>query len=124
MDAFSAIAEPRRRELIDAVARGGSNCDVTRLVTELGWAQPTVSKHLGVLRRVGLVQVVKKGKRRVYSLNGQKLRGVYEWAKGYERFWQHQLIRVKERAEGTMKLGPNVAPPGARGNKESSAIKE
>lgn len=99
MDAFAAIGEPRRRELIGAVARGGSDCDVTWLVRNLGWPQPQVSKHLGVLRRVGLVQVVKQGKRRMYSLNGRQLRTVYEWAKTYERFWDHQLARIKERAE-------------------------
>lgn len=99
MDAFAAIGEPRRRELIGAVARSGGACDVTWLVGNLGWPQPQVSKHLGVLRRVGLVQVVKQGKRRVYSLDGPQLRTVYEWAKTYERFWDHQLARIKERAE-------------------------
>ncbi len=107
-DAFTAIAEPRRRDLLGALSRGeswgrqqggGGERDVSWLVKELGWPQPQVSKHLGVLRKVGLVRVVRKGKRRMYSLNGQELRTVYEWVKAYERFWEHQLLRIKDRAE-------------------------
>lgn len=104
-DAFTAIAEPRRRELLGALAirasgaAGGGERDVSWLVEKLGWPQPQVSKHLGVLRKVGLVNVVRKGKRRMYSLNGQNLRPVYDWVKTYERFWEQQLLRIKERAE-------------------------
>jgi DNA-binding transcriptional ArsR family regulator len=98
-DAFTAIAEARRRELLSVVANGDGQYDVTRLVEQLGWPQPQVSKHLGVLRKVGLVNVVRKGKRRMYSLNGSKLRPVYDWVKTYQRFWEHQLQRIKERAE-------------------------
>ena len=104
-DAFSAIAEPRRRELLAALARGNDSStpaperDVTWLVETLGWPQPVVSKHLGVLREVGLVSVVRKGRRRMYTLNGEELRTVYDWIKAYEHFWDHQLKRIKERAE-------------------------
>jgi DNA-binding transcriptional ArsR family regulator len=98
-DAFAAIAEPRRREIIGKLAAGEGERDVTWLVDQLGWPQPQVSKHLGVLRKVGLVDVVQRGKRRVYSLNGEKLKPVYEWVKNYERFWDHQLSRIQERAE-------------------------
>ncbi len=98
-DAFTAIAESRRRELLGALANTGGERDVTWLVEELGWPQPQVSKHLGVLREVGLVSVVRKGRRRMYSLNGQNLRPVYDWVKTYERFWEHQLLRIKDRAE-------------------------
>ena len=73
---------------------------MTWLVEELGWPQPQVSKHLGVLREVGLVSVVRKGRRRMYSVNGEELKPVYEWAKEFERFWENQLRRIKERAEG------------------------
>jgi DNA-binding transcriptional ArsR family regulator len=97
-DAFTAIAEPQRREILGFLARGGER-DVTWLVDKLGWPQPQVSKHLGVLRKVGLVLVVPRGKRRMYSLNGQGLKPVYDWVKTYERFWEHQLDRIKERAE-------------------------
>jgi DNA-binding transcriptional ArsR family regulator len=98
-DAFTAIAEPRRREILGLLAERGGERDVSGLVHELGWPQPQVSKHLGVLRKVGLVSVAKRGKRRVYSLNGQGLRAVYVWVKSYERFWDHQLQRIKSRAE-------------------------
>jgi DNA-binding transcriptional ArsR family regulator len=104
-DAFTAVAEARRRDILDILARGGrggpgqDEQDVTWLVEQLGWPQPQVSKHLGVLREVGLVSVVRKGRRRVYSLNADKLRHVYDWVKTYERFWEHQLQRVKDRAE-------------------------
>src|SRR5882672_2998340 len=82
-DAFTAIAELRRREVLGAVAKGDGACDVSWLVEELGWPQPQVSKHLGVLRRVGLVSVERKGRRRMYTLNGEKLRTVYDWIKTY-----------------------------------------
>ncbi|MBX3356814.1 MAG: helix-turn-helix transcriptional regulator [Phycisphaeraceae bacterium] len=98
-DAFAAIAEPRRREILGALAGGGGDRDVSWLVEALGWPQPQVSKHLGVLREVGLVSVVRKGRRRVYSVNGEELRPVHDWVKTFERFWEHQLHRVKELAE-------------------------
>jgi DNA-binding transcriptional ArsR family regulator len=98
-DAFNAIAEPRRREILGALANSGAERDVSWLVERLGWPQPQVSKHLGVLRKVGLVNVARRGKRRVYSLNGQGLRPVYDWVKTYERFWESQLERIKDRAE-------------------------
>jgi len=94
LDAFTAIAEPRRREIIGTLAKGNGACDVSWLVERLDW--PQVSKHLGVLRKVG---VVRTGKRRMYNLNSQELRTVYDWVKTYERFWEHQLQRIKERAE-------------------------
>jgi DNA-binding transcriptional ArsR family regulator len=99
LDAFTAIAEPRRREIIGTLARSNGECDVSWLVARLDWPQPQVSKHLGVLRKVGLVTVVRSGKRRLYSLNGRELRTVYDWVKAYERFWEHQLQRIKDRAE-------------------------
>jgi DNA-binding transcriptional ArsR family regulator len=98
-DAFSAIAEARRREILGTMAKSDRERDVTWLVDKLGWPQPQVSKHLGVLRKVGLVSVVRKGKRRMYSLNAEELRPVYDWVKTYERFWDRQLQRIKERAE-------------------------
>ncbi|HMN97556.1 MAG TPA: metalloregulator ArsR/SmtB family transcription factor [Phycisphaerales bacterium] len=104
-DAFAAIAEPRRRELLGALARGDGERDVSWLVADLGWPQPQVSKHLAVLRQVGLVTVARSGKRRMYSLNGLKLREVHDWVKTYERFWDHQLRRIKERAERVERRG-------------------
>lgn len=103
-DPFFAIAEPRRREILGALATGesgggGGERDVSWLVETLGWPQPQVSKHLSVLLDVGLVSVVRKGRRRMYSLNGEQLRTVYDWIKTYEQFWDHKLQRIKARAE-------------------------
>ena len=97
-DAFNAIAEPRRRQIID-VLRGGRVHAVGDLVKRLRIPQPTVSKHLGVLRRVGIVSVSRHGRRRMYRLNAEELKPVHDWVKNYESFWTHQLDRIKERAE-------------------------
>lgn len=72
---------------------------VNDLVNSLGWPQPQVSKHLGVLKRVGLVSERRAGRQRVYRLNGERLKPIHEWVKTFERFWQHQLERIKARAE-------------------------
>jgi DNA-binding transcriptional ArsR family regulator len=69
------------------------------LVAALGLPQPAVSKHLGVLRKVGVVAVLKQGKQRVYQLEAEKLKTVHDWVKGFEKHWNHQLDRIKERAE-------------------------
>ena len=97
-DAFNAIAEPRRREIID-VLRGSRAHAVGELVKRLRIPQPAVSKHLGVLRRVGIVSVSRQGRRRMYRLNAEELKPVHDWVKTYEGFWTHQLDRIKERAE-------------------------
>jgi DNA-binding transcriptional ArsR family regulator len=107
LDAFGAIAEPRRREILGTLAKSEGERDVSWLVDELGWPQPQVSKHLGVLRKVGLVSVVRKGKRRMYSVNGDELRPIYDWVKNYERFWDHQLQRIKHRAEARERESKN-----------------
>ncbi|GMV25528.1 MAG: putative transcriptional regulator, ArsR family protein [Phycisphaerae bacterium] len=99
LDTFAAIAEPKRRQVLDVMAVGGGELAVNALVQSLGWPQPQVSKHLAVLREVGLVSVRRKGRERMYRVNGDQLKPVYEWAKSYERFWQHQLERIKGRAE-------------------------
>ena len=101
-DVFNAIAEPRRREIIDVLARGREHA-VGELVAELQIAQPAVSKHLAVLRKVGIVSVSKRGQLRVYRLNSAGLKPVYEWAKSFEKLWNHQLDRIKERAEQRMR---------------------
>jgi DNA-binding transcriptional ArsR family regulator len=97
-DVFNAIAEPRRREILDLLA-GGRAWPVGKVVQSLGIPQPAVSKHLGVLRKVGLVSVQKQGKLRLYAINAEQLRPVHDWVKTYERYWTHQLGRIKERAE-------------------------
>ncbi|MGH2373394.1 MAG: ArsR/SmtB family transcription factor [bacterium] len=97
-DVFNAIAEPRRREIIDALG-GGRAHSVGELVKRFRVPQPAVSKHLGVLRKVGIVSVTRHGRRRLYRLNAEELKPVHDWVKTYERFWTHQLARIKERAE-------------------------
>ncbi len=97
-DVFNAIAEPRRREIINALA-GGTAVGVGDLVEMLRIPQPAVSKHLGVLRKVGIVSVAKHGQHRMYRLNAKELKPVHDWVKTHEPFWSHQLGRIKERAE-------------------------
>jgi DNA-binding transcriptional ArsR family regulator len=100
-DAFNAVAEPRRREILNYLARGER--PVGDIVLTLRLEQPSVSKHLRVLRDVGLVRVRREGRRMLYRTNAEAIRPVYDWTKTFERFWSHQLNRVKERAEGTTK---------------------
>jgi DNA-binding transcriptional ArsR family regulator len=101
-DVFNAIAEPRRREIVDLLALGAER-DVSELVLKLGLPQPAVSKHLGVLRKVGLVAVHKAGQRRVYRLNPQELKPVHDWIQTFERLWTDHLAGIKEAAERTAK---------------------
>jgi DNA-binding transcriptional ArsR family regulator len=96
-DVFNAIAEPRRRRIIDLLA-GGEHA-VGDLVHSLRLPQPAVSKHLGVLRSVRLVSVSRRGRRRLYRLNARELKPIHDWVKMYERYWSHQISRIKERAE-------------------------
>lgn len=99
LDPFNALGEPRRRTLLETLALGTGQHDVTSLVNRLAWPQPQISKHLGVLRTAGLVTAEKRGRRRVYSVNPQSLRTVFEWVGSFERLWTHQLDRIKQRAE-------------------------
>ena len=101
-DPFNAIAEPRRRRIIEVLARSPEQA-VNELITRLQMPQPAVSKHLGVLRKVGLVSVSKRGQQRLYRLNGEGLKTVHDWVKNFERLWAHQLGRIKERAEARAK---------------------
>ena len=88
-DAFNAVAEPRRREILDALTAGERS--VGELVDRLGVTQPVVSKHLRVLREVGLVRVRDEGRQRFYSLDPVPLRQVYDWVKDYERLWSERF---------------------------------
>ena len=96
-DAFNAVAEPRRRQILDILAKGER--PVNDLVSTLGLAQPQVSKHLRVLREVGLVTVRGSGQQRLYQLNAERLKTIHDWVRTFEPFWDHQLDRIKERAE-------------------------
>ena len=100
-DAFNAVAEPRRREILNYLAL--AERPVGDIVTSLGLPQPSVSKHLRVLHDVGLVRVRRHGRHMFYRTNADAIRPLHEWTKTFERFWAHQLIRVKERAESKSK---------------------
>jgi DNA-binding transcriptional ArsR family regulator len=97
-DVFNAIAEPRRRQIIELLARRGALA-VGALVVTLGLPQPAVSKHLGVLRKVGIVTVTKQGQQRLYRLEARELKPVHDWVKTFESIWSHQMDRIKMRAE-------------------------
>ncbi len=103
-DAFNAVAEPRRREILTYLA--GSERPVAEIVVALGLEQPSVSKHLRVLRDVGLVRMRCQGRQKLYRTNAEAIRPLHQWAATFERYWQHQLNRVKELAEaaGSQKL--------------------
>jgi DNA-binding transcriptional ArsR family regulator len=96
-DAFNAVAEPRRREILDYLAV--EERPVGDIVVALKLEQPSVSKHLRVLRDVGLVRVRRHGRHMLYRTNGDAIRPLHEWTKTFERLWAHQLMRIKERAE-------------------------
>jgi DNA-binding transcriptional ArsR family regulator len=93
-DAFNAVAEPRRREILDLLV--GGERGVNDLVELLGLAQPQVSKHLRVLREVGAVDVREDGRRRLYRLNGDALRPIHDWVKEYERTWSARFAAIDE----------------------------
>jgi DNA-binding transcriptional ArsR family regulator len=103
-DAFNAVAEPCRREILNYLVL--QERPVGDIVTTLGLEQPSVSKHLRVLRDVGLVHVRRDGRQKFYRTNAEAIRPVHEWAGTFERFWQQQLINVKKRAEEKVKEKP------------------
>ena len=104
-DAFNAIAEPRRREILTYLAV--RERQVGEIVVALGLDQPSVSKHLGVLRSVDLVRVRRNGRHRLYRTNAEAIRPLHEWTSTFERYWQHTLVRVKQRAEARMRDNPD-----------------
>jgi DNA-binding transcriptional ArsR family regulator len=103
-DAFNAIAEPRRREILSYLV--GAERPVAEIVAALGLEQPSVSKHLRVLREVGLVRMRCQGRQKLYRTNPAAIRPLHEWAGTFEQYWNHQLHRVKERAEAMVRQGP------------------
>ena len=104
-DAFNAVAEPRRREILDLLAE--QEWGVNEIVVRLRMEQPSVSKHLRVLRDVGLVTVRRNGRHVYYRTNAAAIRPMYEWTKAFEKMWSHQLNRIKERAEARAKQAQN-----------------
>jgi DNA-binding transcriptional ArsR family regulator len=96
-DVFNAIAEPRRRQILVFLA--GHEKPVNEIVDAVGLEQPAVSKHLRVLRDVGLVRMRRNGRHKLYQTEANAIQPLHEWAAYFERYWSHQLLRVKERAE-------------------------
>ena len=96
-DAFNAVAEPRRRDILSFLAL--QERPVNDIVAALGLEQPSVSKHLRVLKHVGLVRVRRDGRNMLYRTEGQAIRPLHEWTQTFEKLWSHQLLRIKQRAE-------------------------
>ncbi len=115
-DAFNAISEVRRREILGLLAEG--ELSVNELVESMEVTQPQVSKHLRVLREVGLVEVREEGRYRWYRLNADELKPVFDWVQVFERFWNHQLSSIKTRAEAKAKAqqtGKSTKQPPKKG---------
>jgi DNA-binding transcriptional ArsR family regulator len=107
-DCFNAIAEPRRRDILAYLA--ATERPVGDIVDSLGMGQPAVSKHLKVLRDVGLVHVRREGRHMLYRTNAEAIRPLHEWAATFERYWRHQLIRIKQRAEAKGRAQREMKP--------------
>src|SRR2546429_8860384 len=111
-DAFNAVAEPRRRAILNYLAM--QERPVGEIVDSLGLRQPSVSKHLRVLLEGGLVNVRRDGRRMLYRTNAEAIRPLHEWKETFARYWRHQLSRVEERAErrsnASNDAGPQVNP--------------
>lgn len=115
-DAFNAVAEPRRRDILNFLAL--QERPVGEIVDELGLEQPSVSKHLRVLKHVGLVRARRDGRRILYRTNAEAIRPLHEWTETFARFWRHQLGRIKERAEAQAHRAPETNPDSTNSNKE------
>ena len=98
-DAFNAVAEPRRRDILNYLIL--QERSVNEIVDSLSIEQPSVSKHLRVLKDVGLVSVRRDGRNMFYKTNAEAIRPLHEWTSTFERFWRHQLNQIKELAERT-----------------------
>lgn len=96
-DAFNAVAEPRRRDILNYLAL--QERSVSEIVDAMEMEQPSVSKHLKVLREVGLVEARREGRKMLYRVNAMAIRPLWEWTTTFERMWRHQLLKVKEIAE-------------------------
>lgn len=93
-DPFNAVAEPKRRKILEAL--GEEELPVNDIVERLGWPQPMVSKHLGVLKQVGLVSERKVGRQRMYRVNAERLKPIFDWVRPFERVWSERFDRLDE----------------------------
>jgi DNA-binding transcriptional ArsR family regulator len=96
-DPFNAVAEPKRRQVLEAL--GTRELSVNDLVALLGWNQPSVSKHLGVLKQVGLVSERRVGRQRLYRVNGERLKPIYDWVTPFEKYWSESFERLDKVLE-------------------------
>jgi DNA-binding transcriptional ArsR family regulator len=96
-DPFNAVAEPKRRQVLEALGR--QELSVNDIVQKLGWKQPMVSKHLSVLKQVGLVSERRIGRQRLYRVNAEQLRPIYEWVAPFEHYWSERFTRLDEILE-------------------------
>ena len=96
-DPFNAVAEPKRRQVLEVL--GTQELSVNEIVKRLGWNQPMVSKHLGVLKKVGLVSERRVGRQRLYRVNAERLRPIYDWVAPFERYWSERYDRLDEVLE-------------------------
>jgi DNA-binding transcriptional ArsR family regulator len=100
-DPFNAVAEPKRRQVLEVI--GSGELSVNEIVKKLGWTQPMVSKHLGVLKQVGLVEERKAGRQRLYRVNAERLKPIYEWVVPFERYWSERFDRLDQVLEDMKK---------------------
>lgn len=100
-DPFNAVAEPKRRRILEAL--GSRERPVNEVVATLGWPQPMVSKHLAVLKKVGLVRERRKGRQRLYRVNLDKLKPIRDWLTPFERYWGESYERLDEVLRGIQK---------------------
>jgi len=100
-DPFNAVAEPKRRQLIQAM--GAQELSVNEIVELMGWNQPMVSKHLGVLKQVGLVEERRVGRQRLYRVNAERLRPIFDWVTPFEQMWSERFNRLDNVLENMKK---------------------
>lgn len=96
-DPFNAVAEPKRRQVLDAI--GDQELSVNEIVKKLGWTQPMASKHLGVLKQVGLVEERRLGRQRLYRVNAERLKPIFEWVAPFEHYWSERYDRLDQVLE-------------------------
>ncbi len=107
-DPFNAVAEPKRRQILEAL--GQRELPVNDIVDLLGWPQPMISKHLSVLKKVGLVSERRMGRQRLYRVNAEQLKLIHDWVTPFERFWAESFDRLDEYLQEIQKKGETKCP--------------